>query len=148
MDAASVSVLRAAQTKVAFSTKDIAVEIGDPLPPARRNIEVTNRALDMRRYTAPIELGIKIGQIGRRGVPKLLVHPDFFELAKKSISLAQVMWVAQLTDQVGRTNEFALLAVDIPRAGWRGKACKFDGICNSGGIEGFDRAEAMHHEEL
>ena len=53
-----------AQAKLVLGAKNIAVEIGDPLPTVRRDIEVADRALDMRRYVAPIELRIEIGEIG------------------------------------------------------------------------------------
>src|SRR5262249_44830370 len=109
--------LRAVETELALCTKDIAVEIGNPLPSARRDIKIANRALDMGRNTPPIELGVEIGQIRGRSVPELLVHSDFFKFAKKSIGFAQIMRVAKLADQIGRANEFAFLAVEIPCAG-------------------------------
>ena len=77
--------LRAAETELALCTKDIAVKIGNPLPSARRNIEIANCALDVGRYAPPIELGIEIGQVRGRRITELLVHSDFFKLAKKSI---------------------------------------------------------------
>jgi hypothetical protein len=43
---------------LALGAKDIAVEIGHPLPSVRRDVEVAHGALDMRRYAAPIKLRI------------------------------------------------------------------------------------------
>src|SRR5271167_3209478 len=90
------SVLWTAQAKLALSAKNIAIEIGDPLPTVRRDVEVTDRALDMRRYTAPIELRIEIGEIGWRSIAELLVHPNFFKFVIKRIGLAQIMRIAEL----------------------------------------------------
>ena len=52
------------QANVTFGAEDIAIKIGDPLPSARRDIEVANGLLDVHRYTAPIELRIAINEIG------------------------------------------------------------------------------------
>ena len=43
---------------LALGAKDIAVEIGDPPPSVRRDVEVAHGALDMSRYAAPIKLRI------------------------------------------------------------------------------------------
>ena len=60
------------------------MEIGDPLPSARRDVEVADRALDMGRHAAPIELRIQIGEIGRRRVAELLVHPRLLRIRNKA----------------------------------------------------------------
>src|SRR5262249_61755157 len=116
------SVFRTAKTEFALRAKNIAVKIGDPLSSARRNIEVADRALDMRRYASPIELGVEISKVGRRAVAELFIHSDFFEFAEKSIGLAKIMWVAELADQICRANKFSLVAIDIPGAWRRRKA--------------------------
>src|SRR5262245_45302990 len=76
-----VLVFRTAQTEFALRAKNIAVKVGDPLSSARRNVEVADRALDMRRYASPIELGVKISEVGRRAVAELFIHSDFFKFA-------------------------------------------------------------------
>ena len=83
-----VSALWTTQVKFTLGAENIAVEIGDPLPSARRDVEVADCALDMCRYAAPIELRIEIGEIGRRSIAELLVHSDFFEFVIERIGFA------------------------------------------------------------
>src|SRR4249920_1118641 len=144
----SVLVFWTAQAKLALCTKNIVVQIRDPLPPARCDIEEADRILDMRRYAAPIELRILIGKIGWRSITELLVHPNLFKFVIKRIGFAKIMWVAQLTDKVGSADQHSLLAVDIASAGRCRKSSKLDSICNAGGVERLDLSETLHHEKL
>src|SRR5580704_13396994 len=102
------SALRSAQAQVAFGAEDIAIEIGDPLPPARSDVEIADRGLDMRRNAVPVKLRVEIGEIGRRRITKLPIHPDLFELEIQCIGLAQVMRIAELADEIGGAHQRAL----------------------------------------
>src|SRR5450755_370886 len=67
--------LRPRQIHLAFSPKNIAVEVGDPLPAAGGHIEIADRKLDLRRDVSPIKLREFINDIGGRLVAQLLVSP-------------------------------------------------------------------------
>jgi len=54
----AVLVLRSGQADVALGAEDIAVEVGDPLPAARRDVEIADCGLDMRGHAVPVELRI------------------------------------------------------------------------------------------
>jgi hypothetical protein len=71
------------QVHFAFSPKNIAVEVGNPLPAAGGHIEVADRKVDLRRNIGPVELREFIHDIGGRPVAQRLVKPDFLELVKK-----------------------------------------------------------------
>ena len=63
-------------------------------PPTRSDVQITNGRLDMCRNAVPIELWVKIGKIGSRGVAKLPIHSDLLELIVQRISFAQIMRIA------------------------------------------------------
>ena len=116
-----------------LGAKDIAVEIGDPPPSVRRDVEVAHGALDMRRYAAPIKLRILIGEIGRRNIAELLIPSDFLELVIKRIGFAQILRIAKLADEIGGAYQHALFAVAVVGAMTRA----LDGIGDTGGVEPF-----------
>src|SRR5580692_3279775 len=124
--APAVSVLRPAVTEFALSAEHVAIEVGDPLPAAGRHVQITNGALDVRRYAVPIKLRIEVSEIGGRRVAQLLVHSDFFKLVIERIGFAQVMRIAELADEVGGANQEALFIV-VVRDVRRRKAGEFDG---------------------
>ena len=64
--------LRPRQIYLALSPKYVAVEIGDPLPAAGRDIEIADRKLDLRCHIRPIELWKFIDDIGGRRIVELL----------------------------------------------------------------------------
>src|SRR6516225_11015122 len=107
--------LRSAKTEIALGAKYIAIEICNPLPPARGEIEIADCALNVRRDALPVELRIEIGEIRRRSVAELLIHADLFELVIECIRLAQVMRVAELPDQIGPAHQQSLLALFVGR---------------------------------
>jgi len=109
-----------------LGAEDIAVKASDPLPPPRGNIQIPNSGLDMWRNAVPIKLRVCIREIGRTGVAELPVHADFFELRVKCISLAQVMRISKLSDQVGGPHQQTLFLVRIIRVK-RWKAGEFNG---------------------
>src|SRR5438128_768272 len=100
--------LEAAQAELALGPEHVAIQAVDPLSSARRDIEVAERLLDMRRYVAPIELRVMVGEIGRRSVAQLFVHPDFLELTKQRVGLPQVMRIAELSNEVGSADKHPL----------------------------------------
>src|SRR5580700_7338798 len=93
--------LRAGEAEIALGTEYIGVKARDPLPPARGDVEIPDRGLAVRRDALPIELRIKVRDIGRRRVAQLTVQPDFLELLVQRVGLAEVMGIAQLSDQIG-----------------------------------------------
>src|SRR4029078_13488755 len=139
-----LSTFRTAQAQVALRAKNVAVEIGDPLSPVGRYIEVADRAVDLRRYVAPVELRIEFDQISRRRITELLVHPDLIELAIKCIGLAQIMRIAKLTDEIGGANQDAIFAGSNARRKPRGLYGSGDAV----GVKQLDLGDAIHHEQL
>src|SRR5882672_1663586 len=115
------------QIEPALGTKDIAVKTGDPLPPARCDVEVPDGGLDMRRNVVPVKLRISVREIGRRGVAKLPIHSDLFELMVERVRLAQIMRVAELSDEIGSAHQQAFLVPCVVRLRRRGKPREFDG---------------------
>src|SRR4030095_9086426 len=103
--------------------------VGDPLSSCRCNVEITDRTLDKRRYATPKELRILIGEIGWRIIAKLLVHSDFFKFVIKRIGLAQIMWIAELANEIGGAHQHAFFVATVVSAGR--KARRLDGIGNT-----------------
>jgi hypothetical protein len=67
--------------------------------------------MDMHRNTAPIKLRISICKIGRRGETELPVHSDFLKLMVQRIGLSEVVWIPDLSNEVGSTYKEALFIV-------------------------------------
>src|SRR5450432_2137762 len=65
--------LRPRQVHFSFSSKNIAVEVGDPLGTAGGHIEIADRKLDLRSDVSPIKLREFINDIGGRRVAQLPV---------------------------------------------------------------------------
>src|ERR1700761_9487303 len=59
------SFLRSRQADVALGAKYVAVEVGDPLPPAGGDVEITDRGLHVRRDAVPVELRVEVHEVGR-----------------------------------------------------------------------------------
>ena len=57
--------LRARQRDLALGAEDVAVEVGDPLPAARGDVEIADRGLHVGRDAVPVELRIEVDEIGR-----------------------------------------------------------------------------------
>src|ERR1700736_722008 len=90
--------LRPRQRDVAFGAEHVAIEIGDPLPSARRFVEVAYFSLDMRRHAVPVELRIAIDDVGGRIIAKLAIHADFLELMVERVGLPDVIMIADLAE--------------------------------------------------
>ena len=105
------------------------------MSPARCDVEIAERALDKRRYTTPKELRILIGEIGWRVIAELLVHSDFFKFVIERIGLAQVMWIAELANEIGGPNEHAFFVAAVVSA--KRKARRLDGIGDTGSVKQF-----------
>src|SRR4051812_24118827 len=79
------SKLRTRQGHLTLCPEHVAVEICYPLPPARRDIEITYRRLNLRSDVVPVELRILVNDVCRRVVTKGFVQPDFFKFAEQRI---------------------------------------------------------------
>src|ERR1700760_2618717 len=73
------------QRNLALGTEDVAVEIGDPLPAARGDVEIADRSLHVRRNAVPVELRIEVHDIGGRRIAELAVDPGLLELMVQCI---------------------------------------------------------------
>ncbi len=78
-------------SQFAFGAKGFAVKDGDPLPSARRHIEIADRGRDLGRDVVPVELGILEHDVRRHLIAKLLVEADFLKLGEHGVwSTAQL----------------------------------------------------------
>src|SRR5215831_9104146 len=109
-------------------------------------MEITDRVSDERRYATPIELRILIGEIGWRIIAELLVHSDFFKFVIKRIGLAQIMWIAELANEIGSTYQHAFIVTTVVSAGW--KARGLGSIGDTGGVDQFGLGKAVHYVQL
>ena len=135
---------------VALGAEDVGVEVGDPLPPARGDVEVADRGLDVRRDAVPVELRVLVDEIGRVVVAELAVEPGLLELVVERVGLADVVRVAELADQVGGAEQARLL-VDLARprpARCSGKRVPFDRAGDPRRVEKLEVLEAVQDEEL
>src|SRR6516225_3641023 len=105
----STSFLRSPERNVAFGAKNIGVEIGNPLPAVRRDVEIAKGRLNVWRHAVPVELRIFVDDIGGAVVAELAVEAGFFELVIERVGLADVMRIAELSDQVGGSQQRGLL---------------------------------------
>ena len=144
--------LRPRQVHLAFSPKNIAVEVGDPLPAAGGHIEIADRKLDLRRDIGPVELREFINDVGGRRVAQRLVQPDFLELVKKRIRLPHVIGVAELADQIGGAQQQPFLLVEIVSVGlWCrciGEAGVLDRPGNPSRVDFLHVIEPLNDEQL
>ena len=89
------------------------MQVCDPLPPTRRDIEIAYRGLDLRSDVVPVELRIFVNNVCRRLVAERFVHADFFKFVEQGIRFLQVVGVAELPDEVGRAQQQALFFVQF-----------------------------------
>src|SRR5438093_7967436 len=99
--------LRSGKGDLPLRAEDIRIKVGDPLPPAGRDVEVSDRGPNVRIYAVPVELRIEIHQVRRRCVTELPVEPHFLELMEQRTRLSDVMRVSELPDEIGRAQERA-----------------------------------------
>jgi hypothetical protein len=57
--------LRAEQVDIAFGAEHVGVQTRNPLPAARRDVEITDRTLNVRRNALPVKLRVQIRNVGR-----------------------------------------------------------------------------------
>src|SRR5579859_3598687 len=101
------------QVQLALGAENIGIEVGDPLPSARSDVEVAYRHLNLRRDVVPVELRVLVDDVGRRVVAELLVQADFLEFVEQRIGLSQVVGIAELADQIGRAQQQPLFLDQI-----------------------------------
>src|SRR5829696_3994279 len=92
--------LGAHQSERVLCAEHMAMQVGDPLAPRRGDVQVGDSFLQVGRDTVPVEVGIALDQVGRRGIAELAVEADLLELVEQRVRLLQVERVSQLTDQV------------------------------------------------
>src|SRR5688572_31536262 len=80
--------------------EDVAIEVGDPLPPLHGPLEADDRVADVRRYLGPEELWVLVRKIGRRSIAQALIHADLGEFVEKRVQLSQVERIPELADQI------------------------------------------------
>jgi hypothetical protein len=56
--------LRAGKRDLAFGAEDIAIKARNPLPSARRHVEITYFGPNMRRHAVPVKLRVAIDDVG------------------------------------------------------------------------------------
>src|SRR5690242_16807068 len=88
------------KARITLGTKYVTVEARDPPASARRDVEITDRALDMRRDGVPVKLRILVHEVRRRPIAELPVQTDFFKLIIKGIYFSQIVRVAKLADEI------------------------------------------------
>src|ERR1700733_9514030 len=107
--ASARSQLRTRQVQLTLCAENIGIKICYPLASARRDIEVTYRHLDLRCDVIPIELRVLVDDVRGRIVAELFVQTDFFKFVEQCICLFQVVWIAELTDEIGSSQQQTLL---------------------------------------
>jgi hypothetical protein len=120
---------------VTLGSEDVAIKACNPSPPARGDVQIADRRLNVWRNAVPIKLRIKVYQIGRRRITELPIHTDFFKFVPQRIDLAQIMRIAELPDEIGGTRQQAFFSICIVGAGGYWKTREFDGAGNPLGID-------------
>src|SRR5262245_24071275 len=105
----ATSLLRSPERDVAFGAKNIGVEIGNPLPAVRRDVEIANGGSNVWRHAVPVELRILVDEVGGVVVAELTVEARFLELVIERVGLAYIVRIVELPDQVGGPQQCGLL---------------------------------------
>src|SRR6266508_2727974 len=131
------------QADVAFGPKHVAVEVRDPLPAARRHIEITDGGLDARRNAVPVELRIAVDEVRGRAVAELAVQAGLLELVVERVGLAQIVRVAELADEIGGAQQRALLCnLLVLRRNGNREARALDRARDASGVQKLDWLDA------
>src|SRR2546430_6056703 len=77
--------LRSCERNVAFGAKDIGIEIGNPLPAVRRDVEIANGGLNVGRHAVPVELRIFVDDVGGALVAELAGEARLLSLLFKGL---------------------------------------------------------------
>jgi hypothetical protein len=80
---------------------------------------------------------IKISEIGRR-----------FEFVIERIGFTQVMRVSKLANEIDGAHQYAIFTIASVGGGRYWKARELDSVGDADGVERFDFAYAIHHEQL
>src|SRR5262249_60304857 len=136
--------LWARERDVALGPEHVAIEVGDPLPSARGDVEIAERGLNAWGHAVPVELGIEIDEVRRRAIAELTVHARLLELVIERVRLAQIMRIAELADEVGGAEQGTLfLDLLVLRRDRNREASALDRTSNALGVEHVDRPEAI-----
>src|ERR1700691_4344152 len=76
-----------------FRAEDIAIKACNPMPPARRHVEIPYFRLNMGRHAVPIKLRVAVDDVGGRFITKLAIHSDLLKLVEKRICFSDVVGV-------------------------------------------------------
>ena len=118
---------------LAFRAEDIPIQARNPMPSARRHVEIAYFRLNMGRYTVPIKLRVSIDDVGGRFITKLPIHSDLFKLVEKGVCFSNVVGVAKLPNEVCCSNDRRFLMEFLIFSGRKSGA--FDRISNALFIE-------------
>ena len=86
----------------------ITVEIGDPLPPFHRQLQIAERVADEGLDLAPEETWVFVSEVGRAGITELRVASDFLEFMKQGVELALVERIGELADEIRGSQQTCL----------------------------------------
>src|SRR5262245_1888088 len=109
------SELRPRVAEIALGSENIAVKVCNPLSSARRHVEISDRRLDVRRNSLPVELRIQFRQVGGRFISQLPVEADLLKFIIERVGLSQILRIAELADEIGSPHERALLVSIVIR---------------------------------
>ena len=84
--------------QLTLRSEDITMEACYPLAPARCDIEIAYRRLNLRSHIVPIELRIFVNDVCRRIVAKRFVKTDLLKFIEQRICLFQIVGITELTD--------------------------------------------------
>src|ERR1700739_3374102 len=132
------------EVQFTLRSEDIPVKVCYPLAPARGEIEVAYRRLNLRSDGVPIELWIFIDDVCRRIVAKLFVQADLFKFVKESVCLSQIVRIAELPDKISSPQQQSLFFDQVILRGYSiRKPSVFDCSGNSRGVNFFGSVEAL-----
>ena len=111
--------------------EDVGVKLGDPLLALDRPLQVAQRRVEIGLDLRPEETRKLLRQIGCRLVAELARMPGLDKLVVECIELARMVRIAQLPDQVGRTDQRRLgvgrCMIAVVATSWTGKLKHFTG---------------------
>src|SRR6516225_4311684 len=97
--------LRPGKGDIPLGMEHVGVQVCDPLPPARCDVEIADRGLDMGIHAIPVELRVKVYDIRRRNITELSVEARLLKLMKERLCFSDVMRIAELPDEIGGAQE-------------------------------------------
>src|SRR5918995_7328205 len=97
--------MRAHAPALVLDLEDVAIEVGDPLPPLDRELKIAEGFGDERLDLAPEKARIVVGDVGWRREAEPLGGAGLGEFMEERVELALVERVAELADEVGGAHE-------------------------------------------